>query len=104
MIILKHEAKGATGIGSSGCGFMDSSFFEWKIQQELSELEEKLDSLCDKIYLLQDKREIETDPEVRKKLTAKIHLLNTRRNTISNRIKVCYSHLEQIRKTGTFTE
>lgn len=93
-----------SGIGITDCNFMDSNFFEWKIRQEIHDLEIRLNDICDKIYVLSKRKSIESDPVKRRRMNKKMEKLYYVRDTIGKRMRICQEHLNQLKETGSFFE
>jgi hypothetical protein len=93
-----------SGIGIADCNFMDSNFFEWKIRQEIQDLEVRLNDICDKIYVLSKRKSIESDPVKKDRMNRKMEKLYHVRDTIGKRIRICQEHLNQLKETGSFFE
>lgn len=92
------------GIGITDYNFMDSNFFEWKIKQEIHDLEFRLNDVCDKIYVLSKRKSVESDPVKKDRMDKKMKKLYRVRDTIGKRIRICREHLNQLKETGSFFE
>ena len=97
---MEYKAKGATGIGCTGCSFMDMNFFRWKIEQEISDFEKYYFEIEAQIDKLEEKMETTFGRKNKEKIRLKLRSLHDRQNRISEKVKRCQDDLIRLEKTG----
>ena len=97
---MEYKAKGATGIGCTGCSFMDMNFFRWKIEQEISDFEKYYFEIEAQIDKLEEKMETTLGRTNKEKIRLKIRGLHDRQERISEKIKKCQEDLIRLEETG----
>ena len=97
---MEYKAKGATGIGCTGCSFMDMNFFRWKIEQEISDFEKYYFEIEAQIDKLEEKMETTFGRKNKEKIRLKLRSLHDSQNRISEKVKRCQEDLIRLEETG----